>query len=73
MCAESLGKISVPFNFGTLSTHWYQTFQQMVVINHSAVADSAGADYSLQNNPRARKACLWRLLIEIVSEFRSKL
>lgn len=47
MCAESLGKISVPFfSFGTLSTHWCQTLQQMAVINPSAVADSAGADYS---------------------------
>lgn len=54
MCAESLGKISVPFfGFGTLSTHWCQTLQQMAVINPSAVADSAGADDSLQYNPHA--------------------
>lgn len=50
-CAESLGNTSVPFfNFGTLSTHWCQAHQQIVMINPGAIADNAGADYSLQRS-----------------------
>lgn len=48
-CAESLGNISLPFfSFGMLSTHWCQAHQQIVMINPGAVADNAGADYSLK-------------------------
>lgn len=36
------------FSFGMLSTHWCQAHQQIVMINPGAVADNAGADYSLK-------------------------